>query len=141
MDYAHIDLTIASWWGPETNLDRARLSMLMNKTIEMGSSLKWTVYHEDERQLKPSAELIRSDLDYLKKWFAWHPAWAHVDGRPVIFVFNEGDCDVINRWMDASNGDWYVVLKIFRKFTECPRQPDHWVSCLFPFSYSWLSEC
>jgi hypothetical protein len=101
--------------------------MLMDETIAMGSSLKWSVYHENE-QNQPPTELIRKDMDYLKKWFAWHPAWAHVEGRPVIFVYNDVGCDVVTRWMDASNGEWYVVLKIFPKYLDCRRQPDHWVS-------------
>jgi len=126
MDYAHIDLSIASWWGPETNLDRARLTMLMDETILMNSTLKWSVYHEQERVLQPSTETIRQDLDYLQTWFTWHPAWARVDSRPVIFVFNEPGCDVSKRWMDASKGEWYVVLKLFSKFLECPQQPDDW---------------
>jgi hypothetical protein len=70
MDYAHIDLSIASWWGPDTNLDKARMTMLMDETIAMGSPLKWSVYHEDERDLNPSVEEIQSDLRYLKEWFA-----------------------------------------------------------------------
>ena len=127
LDYARINLSIASWWGPDTHLDRARLTMLMDETIAMGSPLKWTVYHEDSQD-HPSSASIRTDLEYLKKWFAWHPTWAHVDGRPVIFAYNEDGCDVVNRWMDASNGEWYVVLKLFPKFKECDRQPDHWVS-------------
>lgn len=128
MDYAHMDLSIASWWGPDSNLERARLTMMMDESVAMRSRLKWSVYHEDERDFEPAPAAIRKDMDYLKKWFAWHPAWAHVDGRPVIFVFNAGGCDVVRRWMDASNGDWYVVLKLFPKFKDCPRQPDHWVS-------------
>jgi hypothetical protein len=127
-EYAHVDLSIASWWGPESNLDRARLTMLMERTIALGSNVKWTVYHEDERELKPSSKKIKEDLDYLKKWFAWQPAWAHVDGRPLIFVYNGGGCEVVDRWMAASNGEWYVVLKIFSGYKDCPTQPDHWVS-------------
>ncbi len=128
MDYAHIDLSIASWWGPETNLDRARMTMFMDESIQMNSTLKWSVYHEQERVLQPSADDLRDDLEYLKKWFTWHPAWARVDGRPVIFVYNEPGCDVAKRWADASNGSWYVVLKLFGSFLECPHQPDDWVS-------------
>ena len=70
MDYAHIDLSIASWWGPDTHLDKARLTMLMDETIAMGSPLKWSVYHEDERDLNQSVEEIQRDLQYLKEWFA-----------------------------------------------------------------------
>ena len=125
-EYANVDLSIASWWGPETNLDRARLTMLLDKTIEMKSSVKWSVYHETERKERPSPGAIRSDLDYLMKWFAWHPAWAHQNGKPMIWVYNEAGCDVANRWMEASAGRWYVVLKLFPGYKDCARQPDHW---------------
>jgi hypothetical protein len=50
--YAHIDLSIASWWGPESKLDRACLTMLMDKTIAMQSQVKWTVYYEAEQDLR-----------------------------------------------------------------------------------------
>jgi hypothetical protein len=86
-EYAHVDLSIASWWGPESNLDRARLTMLMDETIAMESQVKWTVYYEDERDLRPMESVLKKDLDYLKKWFAWHPAWAHKNGLPVVFVW------------------------------------------------------
>jgi hypothetical protein len=129
MNYADIDLSIASWWGPDTNLDRARLTLLMDETIQMNSSIKWTVYYEQERVQQPGVAHLRQDLDYLKKWFTWHPAWAHVGGRPLIFVYNEAGCDVVKRWIDANNdSEWHVVLKIFGGFLDCPHQPDHWVS-------------
>ncbi len=28
--------------------------------------------------------------------------------------------------MEAANGEWYVVLKLFPGYTECPTQPDSW---------------
>jgi hypothetical protein len=126
MDYAWVDLSIASWWGPNTNLDKARITLLMDETIALNSQLRWTIYHEDERLEDASVAKLQDDLDYLKKWFAWHPAWAHIDRRPVIFVYNEGDCEVAERWMSASAGKWYVVLKLFKDFDDCPVQPDHW---------------
>ncbi|KAL3907730.1 MAG: hypothetical protein SGARI_003394 [Bacillariaceae sp.] len=126
MDFAHIDLSIASWWGPDTHLDKARLTMLMDETIAMNSPLKWSIYHEDERDFNPSVEEIQSDLTYLRQWFAWHEAWAHKDGKPIIFVYNEAGCDVARRWAEASNGEWYVVLKLFKGFMNCPSQPDSW---------------
>jgi hypothetical protein len=126
LEYAHVELSIASWWGPDTHLDRARLSLLMDESIALESGVKWSVYHEDERSLDQSPDEIRSDLDYLKKWFAWHSAWAHIDGRPVIFVYNDGGCDVAERWMEASNDEWFVVLKVFRGWSDCNVQPDSW---------------
>jgi hypothetical protein len=124
LDYAYVDLSIASWWGPDTSLDKARITLLMDETIAMESRLKWTVYHEDERHEDRPPQWIKEDLDYLKKWFAWHPAWAHIDQRPVIFVYNEDGCEVADRWMKASGGEWYVVLKLFKGFTDCRTQPD-----------------
>jgi hypothetical protein len=49
-----------------------------------------------------------------------------MDGRPVVFVYNEAGCAVADRWAEASNGDWYVVLKVFKGFRECQSQPDSW---------------
>lgn len=126
MDYGRIQLSIASWWGPGTHLDRSRLTMLMDKTIDQNSPLKWTVYHEDERDFDQTPYELQQDLEYLKKWFAWHPAWAHKDGKPVIFVYNEAGCEVASRWVQASRGEWYVVLKLFGGFLQCPDQPDSW---------------
>jgi hypothetical protein len=81
---------------------------------------------EDEMKGDPSVAEIRADLDYLKKWFAWHPAWAHIDGKPVIFIWNESDCEVVQRWMEASNDEWYVITKLFGGYRNCAVQPDHW---------------
>ncbi|KAI2498481.1 sigma-70 [Fragilaria crotonensis] len=124
LDYAHVDLAIASWWGPDQQLERARITNLLDKS--RGTNVKWAVYHEQELFTNPSVAQIRADLDYLKKWYAWHDAWSHIDGRPVIFVYNEGACEVASRWKSASNGEWYVVLKLFVGHQDCPVQPDHW---------------
>ena len=126
MEYAYTDISIASWWGPGTSKELSRMTLLMDKTIELNSSIKWTVYYEDEMFRNPSIDTIRSDLDYLKKWFVWHPAWANVDDKPVIFVYNEAGCSVNERWMQAAKNDWYVVLKVFPGHTDCEFQPDSW---------------
>ena len=47
LEYANVDIAIASWLGPDTHLDRARLTNLLNSS--KGRSLKWTIYHEEER--------------------------------------------------------------------------------------------
>ena len=98
----------------------------------MNSSLKWTIYYEEEKWTS-TVEYIRDDLQYLKKCFAWHPSWAPRLWPTGDFrIYNDdGGCDVIDRWMDASNGEWYVVIKIFQRYRDCPRQPDHWVSFTF----------
>ena len=128
MDYGNIQLAIASWWGPGTNLDRARLELLMDQSVMSQIGLKWTVYYEDEAENQPSVLEISADLEYLKRWFAWHPAWAHSDdGRPVIFVYNRDGCDIVERWVQAGQlMGWYVVLKVFPGYGYCWTQPDGW---------------
>jgi hypothetical protein len=99
----------------------------MEETLSQNSPIKWTVYYEDEKDhSKPVVDLV-SDLDYLKKWFTWHKTWAHKEGKPVIFVWNEDGCEVADRWMRAaSQAGWYVVLKLFSGYRDCPVQPDSW---------------
>jgi len=124
MEYAYSDIAIASWWGPGKSQELSRISLLMDKTFEMNSSIKWTIYYEDEMSRNPSTEKIRSDLEYLKKWFVWHPAWAFIEDKPVIFVYNEAGCAINERWMKGASDDWYVVLKVFPGWTKCAFQPD-----------------
>ncbi|KAI2502582.1 sigma-70 [Fragilaria crotonensis] len=124
LHYAHVDVAIASWWGPDSHLDRSRITNLLNKS--RGKSLFWTIYHEIERDFNPSVQEIQADLAYLKKWFAWHENWAHIDGLPVLFLYNEDDCNVSERWMTAAQGEWFVVLKLFRDYENCAVQPSQW---------------
>lgn len=127
-EYANVDLVISSWWGPTTNQDRGRMTMMMDEMTRSQANAKLTFYYEDEMYLRPSVDTIKSDLAYIKKWYAWHPAWAHIDDKPVIFVWNGGGCDIAERWMEAANDEWYVVLKLFTNFQNCGIQPNHWVS-------------
>jgi Glycosyl hydrolase family 99 len=43
MEYGYMDLVVSSWWGPDEQQERSRLSRLMDKTIEMNASFKWYV--------------------------------------------------------------------------------------------------
>lgn len=126
LEYAYVDISIASWWGPGATQELARMNLLMDKTVEMKSQIKWTAYYEDEMFENPSVETIRNDLQYLKDWMAWHPTWAHMDGKPVVFVYNEAGCDVVQRFMDGAQGEWYVVMKLFKGYKFCSVQPNHW---------------
>jgi len=126
LEYGNIDLGIISWWGPSTNLDRSRITLIMDETLALKSKIKWTIYYEDEMKLNPTISQIKVDLEYLKKWFAWKSTWAHVDGKPLIFLYNDSDCDIVKRWMEATEGEWYVIPKVFSNFDECPVQPNAW---------------
>ena len=123
MEYGKINLAIASWFGPETNYDRSRITMLLEESTKQNTDLKWTVTYETERRGRQNEEDIQSDLDYLKKWFVWQDSWARVDGKPVIYV-NGGGCDVAERWMTGHGNDWYIVLRAFDGYERCEYQPD-----------------
>lgn len=124
LDYAHVNLGIASWFGRDVNLDRARVTSLLVES--RGTNVKWTVYHEMEYLVDQTVAQIRDDLAYIKKWFAWHPSYGHIGGRPVIFVYNEDGYEVASRWMSASKGEWYVVHKLFEGYSAYPDQQNGW---------------
>jgi hypothetical protein len=125
MDYGHIDLGIVSWWGPSTKNDRSRITLLMNDTLAQKANVKWTIYYEE---LGMDNSKVAEHLDYLREWFAWHPTWAHIDGKPVIFVYNShvNGCDTVERWVNQGRNNWHIVLKVFPNFQDCPVQPDSW---------------
>lgn len=123
LEYGKIELGIFSWFGVDTNNDIARISLLLDETESLQSNLKWAVYYEMMTKER-TAEEIREDLDYIKKWFAWHPSYAYNNGKPIVFVYQQSGCDIISAWSDASQGEWYVVPKVFDRFKDCPSQPD-----------------
>ena len=128
MDYAKIDVAIASWWGVDKQKQALRFPILLDKTIEAGSKLKWAFYYEMEGFSNPTVEELKSDLDYLMKKYVGHEAIAKINDKPVIFVYaaNDQSCEVADRWAKATNGEWYVNLKVFGGFRSCENQPDSW---------------
>jgi hypothetical protein len=128
LTYGKMDLVISSWSGQDAAAasHRPRTRMLMDETVKQDSPIKWTFYYESAKAGEPSLDVIQSDLEYLKTWFTWDKTWAHMDGKPVLFVNNGGGCDVAERWMDATNNEWYIVLRIFAGFEDCQVQPNSW---------------
>jgi hypothetical protein len=128
LGYAKIDVAIASWWGIGQQSESERLPLLMNRTLAAGSGLKWALYYEKEGFGNPSVAQIQTDLAYVKEHYVSHQAYAHVDGKPVVFVYNadDGTCDVADRWAQAAKGEWYVSLKVVGGYRTCPQQPSIW---------------
>jgi len=126
LDFARIQAGIASWFGPGTHGERTRIPLLLNRTRDLHSPLKWTVYYEKEGSGDPSVAEIRSDLSYLSG-YASSPSWLRVNSKPVVFVYgNASDtCATADRWKQAAPG-WYVQLKLFSGFASCASQPDGW---------------
>jgi hypothetical protein len=128
LQYGRFEAAIASWWGPDTHFESTRLTLLLNTTVSLGSSLKWSVYYEPEGSQNPSVASLQRDLAYVASRYARHPAYARVGGKPVIFVYNENDssCEVADRWRNATAGNWHVVLKVFPGYANCANQPSSW---------------
>lgn len=121
-----MDVAIMSWFGPDSNSDRARIHQMLDETLKRQTSMKWAIYYEDEWKHDASVSLLQEDLAYLKKWFVWHPTFAFVNGKPLIYIWNESDCEVISRWMEAASGEWHVIPKLFEGYQDCTVQPDNW---------------
>ena len=128
LDYAKVDVAVASWWGPNTHKEDERIPLLLERTQALQSPLKWAFYYEKEGFGDPSLDELRRDLAYVKTEYASSPAYARVDGKPVLFVYNADDasCAVADRWARATGGEWYLVLKVFGGYRGCGGQPDAW---------------
>ncbi|TDT97580.1 RNA polymerase sigma factor (sigma-70 family) [Streptomyces sp. 846.5] len=125
MQYGGLQAGISSWWGPGKREDK-RLPLLLNEGAKLGFS--WTVYYEEEAYGDPSSTVIRSDLEYLRKYSS-QKTWLHIDGKPVIFVYGSGGdgCAMATRWAQANRGEgYYVVLKVFGGYLGCADQPQGW---------------
>ncbi len=124
---AGIDAFIASWWGPGHRTDLA-----LTVALPRGGAVKWTIYHEQEGQRDPPVTELASDLEYLNSNYFGQPGYLHVDGKPVVFVFNALDPsgqDVNDRWAAAQTAagiDVYLVLKIYAGFRTTTNQPEAW---------------
>ena len=126
MLYAHLNAGIYSWWGRGTDTDVRFWRYL---AVARTTPLRWAVYYEHEGYADPSVEQIRADLEYIRDFYAYRPAYLKVDGRFVVFVYGDaGDsCSTVERWRAANSGTGaYLVMKAFAGYAACPEQPDAW---------------
>ena len=124
--YAGLDAFIASYWGQGTPTAR-RLPLLLDAAARQGFHV--AAYYEPESlPTPPSSAALREDFDSLHQRAA-HPAWLRVSGKPVLFVYNigpEASCLAVSRLLAASHGRFYLNLKVFEGYRDCPDQPDSW---------------
>jgi hypothetical protein len=128
MQYAKIDVGIASWWGQGTKTD-ARVPALLSTTGAMNSSFRWSVYYEAEGQGDPSVAQLTSDLAYIRDHYGSDPSYHRVNRRFVVFVYADpaDTCAMVDRWNQANALiDAYVVLKVFAGYRNCLSQPAGW---------------
>ncbi|MDB5050071.1 MAG: hypothetical protein JWO30_3142 [Fibrobacteres bacterium] len=128
LDYAKVDVAIASWWGINQQSESKRFPVMLGRTVAAGSKIKWAIYYEKEGFGNPTVAQIQTDLAYVKQNYVTHPNYATVNGKPVVFVYNADDntCEVADRWAEATNGEWYVGLKVVGGYQSCAHQPSTW---------------
>jgi hypothetical protein len=124
MKYAGMDAAISSWWGRGTPTDN-RLPGMLDVAAAQGFAL--TAYHEPEGSSNPTVATLQADLGRLGT-LAAHAGWLRVGGKPVLFVYNANDttCEVVDRWKQAAGTNWYLNMKVFTGYANCPNQPDSW---------------
>ena len=124
--YADLDALISSYWGRDTPTAR-RLPLLLDAAARQG--LHVAAYYEPESlPTPPSSSALRQDFDLLYQQTR-HLAWLRADGKPVLFVYNTGkeaSCGAVRRLLAANQGRFYLNLKVFKGYRDCPKQPDSW---------------
>jgi hypothetical protein len=134
LNYARVDVAIASWFGPGSQSESTRIPLLLSRTVP---PLKWALFYECEGNSPrgsscqsggpdPSVSAIQGDLAYANAYTS-SPSYMRMNGKPLIFVWSAGDsaCTVADRWKQAAP-NWYVVLKLSSGFKDCSTQPDGW---------------
>ena len=92
-----IQFGISSWWGQKDNngkptFEDTTFDNIINQvhpTLPAKfQKFKWCILYEDEGfETIPVNQLV-NDLSYIKQKYASSPYYLHVDGKPVIFVYN-----------------------------------------------------
>lgn len=138
LEYANVDVVIASWWGLDNDNRRPRdwaIKKCMEETDRRAESgevdLKWAIYYELEASYNEPMDTIRADLNYLMdRYVNAHECYAHIEGKPVVFVYTKGSEDnteeFMKKWADAVDGKWYYVLKVFGGYKDMKYQPSSW---------------
>jgi hypothetical protein len=119
---AGIQAGIASWWGIGHATDQ-RIGQLL------AEGFQWTLYYEKEGNWDPTVTELRADLDYIATQYASHPAFLKIGGKPVLFVYGGHEsCLTADRWLEANQGRFHLVLKVWSDYRSCPSAPavDSW---------------
>ncbi len=125
MQYAHIQVGIASWWGAYSQTDNKFPGLL---AAASGTDFRWAIYYEQESQADPPVTAIHNQLQYILNRYGSNPNFLRVNGKFVVFVYaspSDG-CQMASRWKQANTVGAYVVLKVFPGYAKCPFQPNGW---------------
>lgn len=137
---AGIDAFIAIWRGRDDGVGVSgstfgasryntdtKLAHLLDQALQHG--MKVCIYYEIEAYANPTVAEIEYEFDYLAGTSWNHPAYLHVDGLPVVFVYtNGGACELSQRYSDATAGFTTAYLNIdhVTSFAGCSAQPQAW---------------
>jgi len=79
-----------------------KIGHLLDQLLQHG--MKIAVYYEVEGYADPTAAQIQAEFDYLVTRYFGHPAYLHVGGLPVIFVYSPGEgSTMLARYSDATS--------------------------------------
>lgn len=130
-EYGKIEVAIASWWGIHEKHEQLILPMLLDRAAERNSNTKFAVFYEKEGFADHDSSLstLRTDMAYLEERYSGHPHYAHVDGKPVMFVWNvnKPSCSTVDKFNEASGGKWFVVMKVFSGSKDCTHNGGNWM--------------
>lgn len=135
--YAHVDIGLASWWGPGTPSDND-VSRVLNITTDAGSPLRWAVMYRREPNDHPDAGAAAVVLRSIRDRFASRPSYAYVDGGFLFVLDAEPDsdpCSVSQRWVSANDSLGRPAFLVLRApntgnlaVRACSKQPAAWLA-------------
>ena len=114
--YANIDVLIPTWRGEpggsgisvttfgsgHAHMD-TKIGHLLDQALQHG--MKVAVYYEVEGYADPTQAQIEAEFAYLETRYFGHPAYCHVGGLPVIFVYSPGEgSTMLARYSGATSG-------------------------------------
>ncbi len=86
---ANIRFWAVSWWGPGGREDRTLREQILPHPDS--GKLQYAVLYESTGRLgsfdEPDYSRLLSDFAYLSEHYFSHPAYLHIDGRPVVFIY------------------------------------------------------
>ena len=132
MAQARIEVAISSWWGQRKETDlafRKIVTDVMNRPDNPYPNLRWAIYYEHESETDPGVAELVSDLNYIKAQYAGEAGYLKVDGRPVVFVYADGNdrSGMADRWAEARlQTGFYVVLKVYQGYAQDAAKVDSW---------------
>ncbi|TMG11617.1 MAG: hypothetical protein E6I00_09010 [Chloroflexi bacterium] len=121
MEYAGINVGIASWWGQGSKTDQ-RISLLLAEAHSR--NFYWTLYYEPAL----SSTQVALDLTYIATHYGSDPNFLHVNGKPVLFIYTRAvnSCTDVATWETANAGQFYLDPQVFAGYRLCSVQPASW---------------